>query len=113
MWKRVISHFFVERWIVLAASISSEKDVVTWNDFKPIQLSSDSDWADPFLWVHAGKYYIFLEEKPYSTNIGRIVCLSLAANMQILSQEIVLELPYHLSYPFLFEFQRLRILFLV
>ena len=39
------------------------------------------------------------------TNIGRIICLNLDENFNISSSQIILEKPYHLSYPYLFEYQ--------
>ena len=90
----------------MAAAYSSENESApTWNNFKPIKFPADRDWADPFLWVHEGKHYLFIEEKPYSTNIGRIVCITLDENMKVTSRQVVLERPYHLSYPFLFDYK--------
>ena len=64
----------------------------------------DRIWADPFVWAQDGKYYVFVEEMPFSTNRGHIACLTIDQGLNLLSAEIVLERPYHLSYPFLFEY---------
>lgn len=51
-----------------------------------------------------GVYYIFAEEALYSNRRGRIICLTLDDQLEIISTQVVLEQPYHLSYPFIFEF---------
>jgi hypothetical protein len=102
IWKRLL---FLKQWIILIAPYPSENESPTWENFKPILPPPDRDWADPFLWVHNGKRFIFVEEKPYSTNRGHISCLALDENLNISSSQIILERPYHLSYPFLFEYQ--------
>lgn len=49
--------------------------------------------------------YIFFEEVPFATNRGHISCLTLNDNLQPVNKQVVLQRPYHLSYPFLFEYQ--------
>lgn len=105
LWKRTLAHYFVEGWVILIGSGSYSNETPRWESFKPILPPPDRDWADPFLWFQDGTYYLFIEEKLYSTNIGRILCLTLDANLKVKSSEVVLEKPYHLSYPFLFQHQ--------
>jgi hypothetical protein len=50
-------------------------------------------------------YYVFIEEKLYQTRRGRIACLTLNRDGNLLSNQSVLERPYHISYPFIFEFK--------
>jgi hypothetical protein len=99
---KIRSYFFLDQWIVLLAPGSGYKSL-SWKDFTPLPPPLDRFWADPFIWVHENIYYVFIEELLYSTNRGRIVCLTLDKEMNILSNQVVLERPYHLSYPFLFE----------
>lgn len=105
IWKRTLSYFFVEQWIILVAPGSLTEETPRWEKFKPILPPPDRDWADPFPWFHDGAYYLFIEEKLYSTKIGRILCLTLDGNMNVTSSEVVLEKPYHLSYPCVFQHQ--------
>ena len=105
LWKRILSYFYFEQWAILASTKSVGYKDVSWKNFKLIAHPADRDWADPFIWVQNGKYFIFIEEKPYSTKIGRIICLALDENMDVLSSHIVLEKPFHLSYPYLFEYK--------
>jgi len=102
IWKRVRSYFFLDQWTVLITPSTGYKSL-SWADFKPLIPPPDLSWADPFIWVQENRYYVFIEELLYSTNRGRIVCLTLDGELNILSNQVVLERPYHLSYPFLFE----------
>jgi hypothetical protein len=101
---KIRSFFFLDQWIVLLAPSTGHK-FLSWNDFKPLVPPLDRFWADPFIWVRDNIYYIFIEELIYSTKRGHIVCLILDKEMNILSNQVVLERPYHLSYPFLFEYE--------
>jgi hypothetical protein len=103
LWKRIRSFFYHEQWIILLA-----KDVLdrnpSWSDFTRIIPPPDRIWADPFIWTREGYYYIFFEEQPMDTKRGRICCLTLDNHLKIIANKIVLEQPYHLSYPFIFEY---------
>jgi hypothetical protein len=71
---------------------------------EPIYPPSRSFWADPFLWKRDGRLYVFFEDYPYATRRGRIGALELDARGRPIGEAIpVLEEPYHLSFPFLFE----------
>lgn len=80
-------------------------DELKWSAFKPLIPPPDRYWADPFIYINENRYFVFIEEKIYQIGLGRIACLELDANGNLLSQQTVLERPYHLSYPFLFEYQ--------
>ena len=105
MLKRVRKTFFLDQWIILL-STKAASSRPAWADFQPIVPPPDRDWADPFVILRDGHCYVFIEEKLYSTNRGRLVCLALDRDMSILSTQVVLEKPYHLSYPFVFEHDR-------
>ncbi|SAK80521.1 Glycosyl hydrolases family 43 [Caballeronia hypogeia] len=73
-----------------------------------LQIPSPNDrfYADPFPWRDAdGRYHLFFEDLPYSTGKGVIshVALDPETKTWDAAPQVVLELPYHLSYPFLFE----------
>ncbi|MFK8008552.1 MAG: hypothetical protein AB8H03_19490 [Saprospiraceae bacterium] len=101
--KRKIDNLrFTRQWILLfrlGKSPSRE-----FSEFKKLIPSKDKFWADPFLWNDEGKHFVFLEELPFSTEKGYISVLEILKNGEITPPQKVLELPYHLSYPFLFEF---------
>ena len=60
-------------------------------------------YADPFLFQHQGALHLFVEEFPYATGKGVISTAIIAADGSIGTPKIVLERPYHLSYPQVFE----------
>ena len=71
--------------------------------FKKLQSSKDKFWADPFVLARNGKFYIFVEEFIYRTNKGLISVIELDGSGNLLGSEIIINRPYHLSYPFIFE----------
>lgn len=101
--KKIKKFFFIEQWALLVAKNKSNQP--SWEDFKFITPPKDRFWADPFLWRFNNEQYIFYEELPFKTKKGHISCIKLGENLEILSNEIVLDRPYHLSYPYLFEYQ--------
>ena len=104
IWKKMRSYFILAQWIILISPSTGYKSLL-WTNFKPVVPPFDRFWADPFVWFHENRYYVFAEELLYSTHRGRIICLMLDKEMNIQSNQVVLERPYHLSYPFLFEYE--------
>ncbi len=66
---------------------------------------SDRFWADPFPVRHDGRHFLFFEELLFRAERGRIACCEVRRDGTITPPETVLERDYHLSYPFLFEWQ--------
>jgi hypothetical protein len=65
---------------------------------------ADRAWADPFLWKQGNDFYIFCEEWIYGTPHAHIAVMQVSADGLPLSPtRPVLQLDYHLSYPFLVE----------
>jgi hypothetical protein len=60
-------------------------------------------YADPFLFEDSGIDYLFCEEFPYATGKGVISVFALEENGNPGSPRVVLERPYHLSYPLVFR----------
>ena len=83
-----------------------KEDHPSWDDFTRLIPPPDRLWADPFVWMHKGNYYIFYEEKLYSSDRGHISCITLDHEMNPIDNRVVIERPYHLSYPFIFEHQK-------
>lgn len=63
----------------------------------------DRFWADPFLAQHAGRTWLFVEELMFGSARAHISAMEIDAQGQAGRPLRVLERPYHLSYPFLFE----------
>lgn len=74
--------------------------------FIPLQPPSYEFWADPFLFQHAEQTYLFFENFNFETNKGKISVVPLDDSLESKHTHSVIEVlnkPYHLSYPFLFE----------
>ena len=102
--KTITSLLFLDQWVILTAKGASY-DSLQWSMFRSIVPEKDRYWADPFSVAYESQYYIFIEEKMYATGRGRIACLTFDASGNLQSHQVVLERPYHLSYPFIFEYQ--------
>ena len=61
-------------------------------------------FADPFLIEQNGTTYVFCEEYPYATRKGVISMFALDAEGHASEPRIVLERPWHLSYPNVFRY---------
>jgi hypothetical protein len=99
---KIHSFFYFEQWILLLGKDLPDTNP-SWEDFTRMTPPPDRIWADPFIWTREGYYYVFFEEQPMSTRRGRICCLTLDNNLEVIANKVVLERPYHLSYPFIFE----------
>ena len=75
----------------------------SFSEFKKLIPSKDFFWADPFLWNHEGEHFVFFEELPFTTEKGHISVLKIDSSGEVSVPQKVLNLPYHLSYPFIFE----------
>lgn len=103
-WERVLSYFFLKQWVLLITKGVNHENP-SWDHFTPLIPPSDRLWADPFVWMHKGNYYIFYEERLYSSKRGHISCMTLDHQMNYIDHRVVLERPYHLSYPFIFGYR--------
>ncbi len=100
--KTLSSLFFIDQWVILTAR-GMTFDSLQWPAFHAFIPEKDRYWGDPFIMARQDCYFVFIEEKIYATGLGRIACLTLDREGRLLSNRVVLERPYHLSYPFLFE----------
>jgi hypothetical protein len=74
------------------------------SDLTPIYPPNEVFWADPFVWSRYGRHFIFFEEYPYATRVGRICAIEIDDGFRPVGAAVpVLKEPHHLSYPFLFE----------
>ncbi|MBK9166451.1 MAG: hypothetical protein IPM24_03185 [Bryobacterales bacterium] len=59
--------------------------------------------ADPFILRHGGRSWVFVEEFDYARQRGHIACAELNGAGLAAPFQPVIEEPWHLSYPFVFE----------
>ncbi len=78
---------------------------LAWPDAPYALLPDDGAryYADPFVFVRDGETFVFVEECPYATGRGLISVFTIAADGAVGAPRPVLEAPFHLSYPFVFE----------
>ena len=100
--KTLASVFFIDQWVILTARGLDYKSL-RWDAFTPLMPEKDRYWGDPFIIQRDGRFFIFVEEKLYAQGRGHIACLEVSADGALLSNQVVLERDYHLSYPFVFE----------
>ncbi|HVF97963.1 MAG TPA: hypothetical protein VM871_11605, partial [Flavisolibacter sp.] len=73
------------------------------NAFIPLRLPGKNVfYADPFVVEKDGVNYLFFEEMDYTNNKAHIVVITIDEAKIFSESKVVLERPYHLSYPFLF-----------
>ena len=100
--KTLSSFFFIDQWGIMTARDAGYNSL-QWSTFHPLIPEKDRYWGDPFVVAKDDRFYVFIEEKIYAAGLGRIACLTLNREGRLLSNQVVLERPYHLSYPFIFE----------
>ena len=88
---------------------SDPEDLVTtrlgWTDAPYKMLPDDGQryYADPFLYQHEGRNYLFVEEFPYATGKGILSVSELNSGGGASVPRPVMEGPVHLSYPQVFK----------
>ena len=70
---------------------------------KAVKMPTNEFWADPFIMEYSDDNYIFFENYSYKSKRGKISCGKINGN-QLIDIKDALDLDYHLSYPFVFEF---------
>lgn len=95
--------FYKEQWILL---IDQQKGPSTnFSKFKKIMPPKDRFWADPFLVPFEDKQFLFFEELPFATDKGHLSVMEIGKNGKGSNPVKILEEPFHLSYPFVFQYE--------
>ena len=94
--------FVLDRWILMVHA--GEALCTSPERFTKVLPPEDRYWADPHVLRRDNRYYVFMEEVPFTTNKGHIAVLAVdEAGRPAGEATIVLERDYHLSYPCVFE----------
>jgi len=93
--------FFQNQWILLY-DLSDMISTSFWR-FKKIIPPKDRFWADPHVFFKDDTYYIFIEEYLFNKKKGHISLIEMQQSGKYSDPVIVLEEPFHLSYPHIFE----------
>ncbi len=96
----------VQQWFLLAGRLplaqAHAPDMASLHCLYP---PDDAFWADPFVWIRDGRTWVFFEDFCFATWRGHISVIELGPDLQSLGPAVpVIREPYHLSYPFLFEY---------
>jgi hypothetical protein len=68
--------------------------------FKEVPLPRGVEaMADPFLWEAGGTHYLLFEEVAAGQSRGRLACAEVLRDGSCSEMKIILDRPYHLSYP--------------
>ena len=95
------SKIFFNQWILMFSI--QDRFASTLCHYQKIIPPKDRAWADPHIVYNNNKYYIFIEEFLYKTRKAHISVIVMDESGSYESPRVVLDRPYHLSYPFVFE----------
>lgn len=82
----------------------SRRDSFSGEGFRRIEAPQGHYFADPFVWTRNGQSYIFVEDYIHAKRKGVISVVPVQGD-HVGQPEQVLEQPYHLSYPCVFEYE--------
>lgn len=80
---------------------SLENNYTTYRKLRP---DKDKFWADPFVVYKNERFFVFVEEFIYRKNKGHISVLELDKTGNLMNTQRIIEKSYHMSYPFVFEY---------
>jgi hypothetical protein len=103
--KYVYELLYIEQWQLRYQFKNGAAGVFDTNfkNYSKIIPPKDRFWADPFIVEKEGNYYFFIEELEYKDGKGYISVIEFNPDSQKQTSRKILEQPYHLSYPFIFE----------
>lgn len=104
--KRVIQKlFYNDHWDIFYKINSGETFFPSLPEYQLLPTPAGRFWADPFVVSKDNRHYVFVEDLPYDSNKGHISVIELDNKGNFVSFKPVLEKSYHLSYPFIFEYE--------
>ncbi|MEO8087446.1 MAG: hypothetical protein ABI763_11530 [Bacteroidota bacterium] len=103
--KGIQNLFKRNQWFLLYAFNRTGEVTQSMRKFKKLYPQSDRFWADPCLVFKDNKYYIFIEEKLDSHKDAHISVIEMDEKGNYQQPKKVLDTGYHLSYPFVFEYE--------
>jgi hypothetical protein len=95
--------FYQDQWILLFYLGKEAALSTSFFRFKRMLPPKDRFWADPHVMQKEDKFYIFIEELIYQKKKGHISVIEMDEKGKYGAPRVVLDKPYHLSYPFVFE----------
>lgn len=99
-WRRALG--IQDKW-TLSVTHSAWRDAKLWRGV-PVPAPPGHFYADPFLRIHGGRTYCFVEDYVYATRRAHISVLEIAGS-EVRYVGAALKEDFHLSFPFLFEYR--------
>jgi hypothetical protein len=93
------------QWFLMYGLRKDGSMVQSMHKLKKIIPPADRFWADPFVVYKDETYYIFIEEKFSSAKCAHISVIEMDGKGNYSQPRKVLDTGYHLSYPFVFEYE--------
>jgi len=101
------NHKKKHKWfIAIKKNDQNDQNLFDFSNFHIIPSPIGRFYADPFIIKKNNINYIFFEDFMYQKKKGVISYISIDENFNISKPKIVIERKYHLSYPFIFEYQQ-------
>jgi len=102
-WK-IRRYFYYEQYILLYSPNRGRKFSSELSSYIRMIPPKDQFWADPFIVYDNGLYYVFIEEVTGESNKGHISYFTIDKNGNNSVPKKIIERPYHMSYPFVFDY---------
>lgn len=99
-WRKFTKPGRRERWILLRAGRDEPIDL---GRLRPLVPPTGRFWADPHAIASEGMEYVFFEDASCTTGKGHISVVARRDDGSLTEPVPVVERPYHLSYPFVFQ----------
>lgn len=90
--------------IGLRAAVSHNPLDKSLEGFRWVDAPKGSYLADPFLFEQGDNTWLFAEEYVYARGRGRISCAEIRSDGSLREWQPVLDMPYHLSFPHIFQY---------
>jgi hypothetical protein len=100
--QKTVRKLYTDKWILM---FSMDGKRLAVESLKKLMPPQDRFWADPFVVSREGRSYVFFEDASLETGHGRLSVMAMSGDGQFSRPVTILERPYHLSYPFIFEWQ--------
>jgi len=92
---------YKEQWVILYQF--QDAPSTDFQHFSQLTPPPHRYWADPHILEHEGRFAILFEDYEYASDKGRLAAIEISRDGQPTAPRVILEKPWHLSYPFVFS----------
>ena len=102
--EKLINRVYSQQWGLLFHF--NFQEFLSTKDLTPLLPPKNKFWADPFIYHKNDQHFIFLEESYLGKKKkGFISVMEIDSEGTVSNTQKIIEQPYHLSYPFIFQWQ--------